>query len=96
MKKALFRLGFCLILTLVLTLPCHAAQVYLPDTSEVGAAQTEDPVITYYDEDGSLNTDAIPKPVQTERDILKPTLISMGIALGGFVILRVIRARQKG
>lgn len=68
-----------------------AAQIYLPDTEEVGDRDTNTPAFTYYDKDGNLNTDRIPKPVDWISDILLPGGIFAASAAVVYIALRVIR-----
>lgn len=68
-----------------------AAQIYLPDTEEVGDRDTNTPAFTYYDKDGNLNTDRIPKPVDWLSDILLPSGVFAASAAVVYIALRIIR-----
>lgn len=75
----------------LLSLTVGAAQIYLPDTAEVGDRETKLPYVTFYETDGSLNTDKVPRPVDVAEDILLPTALYGGAAVVAYAALRIIR-----
>ncbi len=78
-------------LMLLLVLPVSAGQIYLPSDSEIADCQTDGLVITYYEENGTLNTDAVPIPIDFLQNILFPALLYGGIALSLYALLRIIK-----
>ena len=81
----------CLLSLLGGALSASAAQIYLPDPDEVGDYDTDRAVVTFYETDGTLNTDRVPRPVDVKEDILKPTLLYGAGATTAYILLRIIR-----
>ena len=85
-------LALLLALSALLSVGAHAAQVYLPSPDEVGDYDTDSPVVTFYEEDGKLNTEKIPRPVEPMKDLILPSLLTSAGALALFGLLHLIRS----